>query len=83
MDAVTRVCGDLPIIQAREIWQQYGSWAIHYLENFGPGIKQRFMIAKEITQEAADQAGSTRAAIQDHLNQTLQRNNLFLDSNCQ
>ncbi len=66
------------IIQAREIWLEYGEWASQHLENFGPGIKQRFLIAKEISEEAATSARIERQSIQNQLNQILTPNTMFL-----
>jgi len=66
------------VIQAREIWLEYGEWASLHLEHFGPGIKQRFLIAKDITEDAANSARLVRKNIQEQLNQTLTSNTMFL-----
>jgi len=66
------------VIQAREIWLEHGQWASQNLEHFGPGIKQRFLIAKDISEEAASGARDVRKTIQEHLNQSLIANTLFL-----
>ena len=66
------------VIQAREIWLEHGQWASQNLEHFGPGIKQRFLIAKDISEEAASSARDVRKTIQEHLNQSLTPNTLFL-----
>ena len=66
------------VIQAREIWLEYGSWASQYLDNFGPGIKQRILIAKEISEESSNNARDVRKSIQLQLNEVLTSNTLFL-----
>jgi len=66
------------VIQAREIWLEHGQWASQNLEHFGPGIKQRFLIARDISEEAASSARDVRKTIQEHLNQSLTANTLFL-----
>jgi len=66
------------VIQAREIWLEHGKWASQNMEHFGPGIKQRFLIAKDISEEAASIARDLRKTIQEHLNQSLTANTLFL-----
>ena len=66
------------VIQAREIWLEHGQWASQNMEHFGPGIKQRFLIAKDISEEAASRARDVRKTIQEHLNQSLTANTLFL-----
>ena len=66
------------VIQAREIWLEHGQWASQNLEHFGPGIKQRFLIARDISEEAASSARDVRITIQEHLNQSLTVNTLFL-----
>jgi amidase len=39
------------IIQAREIWQTFGSWIDQNAPTFGPGVKERLEIAKTVTAE--------------------------------
>lgn len=36
------------IVQASEIWTEHGQWAEKHLSEFGPGIKERFEIAKSL-----------------------------------
>ena len=66
------------VIQAREIWLEHGEWASQNLEHFGPGIKQRFSIARDISEEAANSSREVRKAIQMQLNQILKPNTMFL-----
>ena len=39
------------ILQAGEVWQEHGAWANAHMDTMGPGIKERFQAAKEITAE--------------------------------
>lgn len=64
------------IIQASEIWQEHGAWAAMHFENFGPGIKDRFLFASKIDPSIATQALDERIKIQDLLNSIL--DNKFL-----
>jgi len=66
------------VIQAREIWLEHGEWASQNLEHFGPGIKQRFLIAKDISEEAANSARDVRKVIQERLNQILTPSTIIL-----
>ena len=42
------------IIQAREVWQTFGSWIEKTKPTFGPGVKERMDIAKTVTDEERD-----------------------------
>lgn len=64
------------IIQASEIWDEYGDWASSHMEKFGPGIKDRFVIASQITSKETSRALETRKAASDLLNSLL--NDKFL-----
>ena len=64
------------IIQASEIWQEYGDWATKHMENFGPGIKDRFLIASQITSEETLRARESREVVSNLLNSML--NDRFL-----
>ena len=59
------------IIQASEIWQEHGAWASRHFENFGPGIKDRFLFASKIDPSIAAQALDERIKIQALLNSIL------------
>ncbi len=50
------------ICQAAEIWQALGGWISEHRPKFGPGIRERFQIAEQITAEewSAAQAEHTR-----------------------
>jgi len=47
-------------IQAFEIWKEHGQWASKYLEGFGPGIKDRFLLASQVTSDSYLKALETR-----------------------
>lgn len=59
------------IIQAFETWQTFGDWIEEHNPALGPGIKERFAIAKTITREEYDKALSDRAEISAVLNRLL------------
>ena len=59
------------VIQASEIWQEYGDWATDHMENFGPGIKDRFLIASQITIEETLRARESREIASNLLNSIL------------
>jgi len=42
------------IIQAREVWQTFGSWIERTKPSFGPGVKERMDIAKTVTANERD-----------------------------
>mgnify|MGYP006275442233 CR=1 FL=1 len=58
-------------IQAYEIWQEHGQWASNHMENFGPGIKDRFLFASKVTSESVSKAIEARQEIQNLLNSLL------------
>jgi len=37
------------IIQGAEIWAEHGTWAAKHIEQMGPGVKERFMAASNIS----------------------------------
>ncbi|PNW76486.1 hypothetical protein CHLRE_11g467630v5 [Chlamydomonas reinhardtii] len=58
---VFRVC------QGFEVWREHGAWVTEHNPAFGPGIKDRFIMASRITQEQVDAANVKRALIRSHL----------------
>ncbi|KAG2439096.1 hypothetical protein HYH02_006620 [Chlamydomonas schloesseri] len=58
---VFRVC------QGFEVWREHGAWVTAHNPDFGPGIKDRFIMASGITQEQVDAANVKRALIRSHL----------------
>ena len=59
------------IVQASEIWEQHGQWAEQHLSEFGPGIKERFEMAKALDPEMVKAARAERNQIQQYLRDLL------------
>jgi len=59
------------ICQAWEIWQTHGRWIQDENPSFGPGIKERFMMASRITEQEFAIAKKKRRLISDYLDKTL------------
>ena len=55
------------IVQASEIWEEHGQWAEQHLAEFGPGIKERFEIAKSLDPEVIQVARAEKNRIQQYL----------------
>ena len=51
------------VIQANEVWRAHGAWVSEHRPQFGPGVKERFEGAGEVTDAEADEASKTRDAI--------------------
>lgn len=51
------------IIQAYEIWQTFGAWIEANRPSFGPGTRERFEMARQITASEFTAAGEHRLAI--------------------
>jgi amidase len=62
---VFRVC------QAAEIWQTLGPWVLQNKPRFGPGIRERFDIARQIDKAQWDRASRLRDGIAIHLRELL------------
>jgi amidase len=43
-------------IQSYEVWKVHGSWIQAHSPQFGPGIRERFDAASEVTSQAAEEA---------------------------
>lgn len=52
------------IVQASEIWTEHGQWAEKHLNEFGPGIKERFAIAKTLDRDLIKTACSAKNDIE-------------------
>jgi len=59
------------IIQAREIWQTFGSWIEKSNPNFGPGVKERMDIAKNIRDTDKDIQNSYKNKISTVLKENI------------
>ena len=49
------------VIQANEVWRAHGAWVSEHRPQFGPGVKQRFEGAGEVTDAEADEASEDAA----------------------
>ncbi|WP_407269449.1 amidase [Radiobacillus sp. PE A8.2] len=59
------------IIQGYEIWQTHGEWVSDVKPTFGPGIKERFIAAEKISQQAHDEQLDFRQEIIKEIVQVL------------
>ncbi|KAG1668983.1 hypothetical protein FOA52_000576 [Chlamydomonas sp. UWO 241] len=59
------------VYQAWEVWRAHGEWVESARPEFGPGIRERFAMAKGVTQEMRDAAAATRAAVTSHVTSLL------------
>jgi len=59
------------VCQAAEVWQTLGPWVTKTQPHFGPGIKERFSLASQITQEQKVTERAKRHDIAEHLSQVL------------
>jgi amidase len=59
------------IVQASEIWQEHGDWASKHLHEFGPGIKERFEIAKSLDPKIIEQALKEKMLIENKIRKLL------------
>ena len=59
------------IVQASEIWEEHGHWAEQHINEFGPGIKERFEIAKSLDPNVIGAAKAEKIRIEKYLKQLL------------
>ncbi len=55
------------IIQGAEIWAEHGTWAAKHIEQMGPGVKERFTAASNITPSELKTALQQQVAIKQYL----------------
>ncbi|MEK4564775.1 amidase [Alkalihalobacillus sp. FSL R5-0424] len=65
------------IAQAYEAWQAHGEWITNTNPTFGPGIAERFLMAKSITEEEYQKAVHEQARITEHLVSLLPTDTIF------
>jgi amidase len=70
-DTLTQWAETFRIVQASEIWKEHGQWATQHLSEFGPGIKERFEIAKSLTPNAIEIARAKKNHIEKYLRKLL------------
>lgn len=65
-------------LQGKEIWWEHGPWIEKEEPHFGPGIKERFAMASEITQAAFDKALESQLQIQKQMNVLLGKDGILV-----
>lgn len=70
-EALSQWAESFRIVQASEIWEEHGQWAEQYLNEFGPGIKERFEIAKSLDPNVIAAAKVEKIRIEKYLKQLL------------
>jgi len=68
----------LRIVQAYEIWQQFGAWVQATQPRFGPGIRERMEMASHIDADSAAQATGVRAEMRSGLEALLEPGTVVL-----
>jgi amidase len=60
-------------IQAREVWRCHGEWITRVRPHFGPGVRERFAAAEQLSGDQAhkEQDEATRAALTDRCRELL------------
>ncbi|KAK9904266.1 hypothetical protein WJX75_008073 [Coccomyxa subellipsoidea] len=59
------------VSQGAEVWEALGEWVQRAQPQLGPGTKERFEMASQLTPEEVAQANKLRASITQHLEQLL------------
>eukprot|EP00892_Ulva_mutabilis_P006307 jgi/Ulvmu1/4048/UM019_0025.1 len=54
-------------LQASEVWASHGEWIQQHNPEFGPGVRERFEMASQITREEVAAALQERDRIRDHV----------------
>jgi amidase len=70
-EALSQWAESFRIVQASEIWEEHGQWAARHLNEFGPGIKERFEIAKSLDPNVIAAAKVEKIRIEKYLKQLL------------
>ena len=70
-ESLTQWAENFRIVQASEIWAEHGQWAEQHLNEFGPGIKERFEIAKSLDPSAVAAAIVEKIRIEKYLEELL------------
>lgn len=52
------------VLQAREVWTNHGDWVTQQRPQFGPGIKERFEMASQVTEAEAERAQGVRQQVE-------------------
>ena len=70
-ESLTQWAENFRIVQASEIWAEHGQWAEQHLNEFGPGIKERFEIAKSLDPSVVAAAIVEKIRIEKYLEELL------------
>jgi len=70
-EALSQWAENFRIVQASEIWEEHGQWAEQHLNEFGPGIKERFEVAKSLGPDVITAAKAEKNRIEKYLTQLL------------
>lgn len=70
-EALSQWAESFRIVQASEIWEEHGQWSEQHLHEFGPGIKERFEIAKSLDSNVITEAKAEKIRIEKYLKQLL------------
>jgi amidase len=65
------------LIQASEIWASLGGWITEHKPLFGPGIRERFAAASQVSPAAVDEAKAHRVAIRARIDALLEPGTLL------
>ncbi|PYZ94740.1 amidase [Salipaludibacillus keqinensis] len=66
------------LIQGKEIWDTHGTWVKATKPRFGPGIKDRFQMASQITSSEVEPQIELRKRVKQHLLDLLQDDGLLI-----
>lgn len=64
--------------QGHEIWSVHGAWMTDRKPDLGPGVKERFAFASEVTDAQYAEADALRARFRDHINEMLGRDTVLV-----
>jgi amidase len=65
------------VLQAAEIWSNLGEWVQSVKPSFGPGIRERFEVASQVTEEDVAPAKAKREAIRGRMNELLKEGDVL------
>mmetsp|Transcript_12237 Transcript_12237/g.38764 ORF Transcript_12237/g.38764 Transcript_12237/m.38764 type:complete len:233 (+) Transcript_12237:940-1638(+) len=58
-------------LQARDVWATHGAWVTEHEPTFGPGVRERFRLASEVTEAEAAVAAAVRDRVRAHMDALL------------
>jgi len=54
-------------IQGREVWNTHGGWVLANQPHFGPGVRERFELAAELSKDDPGPDAKKRSEVRDHM----------------